>query len=405
MRCRKILLFLIFIFALALSWECRPAAKAADTLTITLRVEQDEYTLIPPVQVTLTEADKKDYGIGLPTDIITPLHALAKYMIENRGATEETMKNYITASRSSYGLFVTGISTDGISDGSPAAGTQDNVSWMFAVNNTYPSVSMDTYELKDRQSVVFYGLWSGGIWPDVVETNYCFFDKTTFRVSAGSRFCVCLNGLGYDENGNAILKKIEGASVIASPSTGSSGSMALKRTAIAAGTTDKNGNAFLTISTPGTYVLSAYRTAADGIHTDISRPYATVTVTKRNAPSVSFPPADSVKKEKKPKTISAPAKPKSIKAVVKKSKKKKKTVKLTWKKVKKAAGYRIAISKKKKKGYKKLADTKKPTFTFKRKKGVYYIKVTAYVKSGGRRLYGKAGRILRIKIKKWSDRT
>ena len=71
MRCRKILLFLIFIFALALSWECRPAAKAADTLTITLRVEQDEYTLIPPVQVTLTEADKKDYGIGLPTDIIT----------------------------------------------------------------------------------------------------------------------------------------------------------------------------------------------------------------------------------------------------------------------------------------------------------------------------------------------
>ncbi|MCH5252543.1 MAG: PQQ-binding-like beta-propeller repeat protein [Lachnospiraceae bacterium] len=286
MKTSKKLVSLFLILSLALSLTNGVDVKASDAITVTLRVERDEDTLITPVQVTLTDADKKDYGIGLPTDKLTPLHALAKYMTEEKGATEEGMEHYIKAVSSSFGLYLTGISTNGISDGSPASGTQDNVSWMFAVDNTSPSVGMDSYELKDKQSVVFYGLWSGGIWPDTVETNYCYFHKDSYQARAGRKFSVSLKGLGYDENYNSIQKNIEGASIIASPYKNTD-SIAQKDTSVATGTTDKEGNASLVISAAGTYVLSAYRKAADGIHTDISRPYAMVTVTEQNAKVVS----------------------------------------------------------------------------------------------------------------------
>ena len=87
--------------------------QLADTVKVTLRLEQDNKTLVTPVEVTLTDEDKKDYGIDLSTETLTPLHALAKYLTEKKGATTETMKNYIMASKSQYGLYVTGISIDG----------------------------------------------------------------------------------------------------------------------------------------------------------------------------------------------------------------------------------------------------------------------------------------------------
>lgn len=391
MKNKKKHLSLLLVLVMVLTMASGYAAKAETSITVMLRVEQDEATLITPVSVTLTDADKKDFGIGLDTDKLTPLHALAKYMSEKKGAPDATMKQYIKASESQYGLFLEGICTNGTSSGSPAAGSQDGVSWMFAANNTSPSVGVSAYELSDQESIVLYGIWGGGTWPDNVETNYSYFDQSAYTVPSGQSLSVHLKGLGYDENYNSITKDLAGASVIAASYTDESSTATEKNAALTA-KTDEKGTASLSFAKAGKYVLSAYRKAEDGTHYDISRPYAVVTVTDSSAPGQGILP---------PAVIKAPGKPTSVRAVVKKSKKKKKTVRLTWKKGKGAKGYRIFISKKKNKGFQKLADTKKTTLTFKRKQGTYYIRVKAYtVKADKTRLYSKNSKTLQVKIKK-----
>lgn len=419
MKNKKKHLSLLLVLVMVLTMASGFASKAETSITVMLRVEQDEATLITPVPVTLTDADKKDFGIGLDTDKLTPLHALAKYMSEKKGATDATMKQYIKVSESQYGLFLEGICTDGTSSGSPAAGSQDGVSWMFAVNNTSPSVGVSAYELSDQDSLVLYGIWSGGTWPDNVETNYSYFDQSAYTISSGQSLSVHLKGLGYDENYNSITKDLPGASVIAASYTDESSTATEKNAALTA-KTDEKGTASLTFAKAGKYVISAYRKAEDGTHYNISRPYAVVTVTDTgtaatasptpSAPTTSAPTTTNTPAVPSitpgqgilpPAVVTAPGKPTSVKAVVKKSKKKKKTVRLTWKKGKGAKGYRIFISKKKNKGFQKLADTKKTTRTFKRKQGTYYIRVKAYtVRADKTRLYSKSSKTLQVKIKK-----
>ncbi len=413
MKNKKKLLSLLLIFAMTFTMLQGYVAKAQSTITVTLRVEQDEKTLIPPVQITLSEDDKKDYGIGLGTEILTPLHALAKYLTEQKGATDATMKNYIKASESQYGLYVEGINTDGTSEGSPSAGTQDGTSWMYSVNHTSASVGMASCELKSSDSITIYGLWGGGTWPDNVETNYAYFEQKEYNVKTNTSLSLPLKGLGYDDAYMPIVKEITNASVIAAPYNSETDTATVDNAVVSA-KTDNSGMASLCFKTAGKYVLSAYRKAADNVHYDISRPYAIVSVsdnvtdtdsdisaTPTATPAITPTASPSATPMMTPSSgkITPPAKPSSIKAVVKKSRKKSKKIVLSWKKVKSAAGYKVSISKKKNKGYKKLADVKKTKLSFKRKKGTYYIRIKAYIKSDGKRIYGKNGKILKIKVK------
>ena len=81
---------------------------------------------------------------------------------------------------------------------------------------------------------------------------------------------------------------------------------------------------------------------------------------------------------------------------------KKRKVKITLKRVKKAAGYQIRICDNRKfNGYWNKT-IKKTTYTFKRldKNTRYYFKVRAYVKDGKNKLYGPWSRVKKIKIKR-----
>lgn len=404
------------------------AAKAADTVKVTLRLEQDNKTLVTPVEVTLTDEDKKDYGIGLSTETLTPLHALAKYLTEKKGATTETMKNYIMASESQYGLYVNGISIDGKSDGSASSDALDGVNWMYTVNNTDTGVGMGSYSLKNNDAVTIYGLWGGGTWPNNVETNYSYFENSTLNTTVSNKTTVSLKGVGYDENYTPIVKSISNATVVAAKYENEA-STATKDTAVATAQTDDNGVATLSFDKAGTYVLSAYRLDSDGKHSNISRPYgivkvlaavtaptATPTVTPTAAPTVTpttTPAGDSLGKPVPTKTPTAtptPAsddkgikkvakKPTKVKVVVKKSKKKKKSVTVSWKKAANAKGYRIALSKKKNGKYKKVTDTKKTKYTFKKTKGTYYVKLTAYVVKSDKATFSKATKPVKFKVK------
>ena len=436
MKNKKKLLSVLLVFVMTVSVFHGYAAKAADTVKVTLRLEQDNKTLVTPVEVTLTDADKKDYGIGLSTKTLTPLHALAKYLTEKKGATTETMKNYIMASTSQYGLFVNGISIDGNSDGSASSDALDGVNWGYAVNNTDPGVGMGSYSLKNNDAVTIYGLWGGGTWPNNVETNYSYFENSTLNTTVSNKTTVSLKGVGRDESYNPIVKSISKATVVAAKYENET-STATTGNAVTLAQTDDNGVATLSFDKAGTYVLSAYRLDSDGKHSNISRPYAIVkvlaavttptatptvtptatpTVTPTATPTVTptaTPAGDSLGKPVPTKTPTATPTPASddkgikkvaktptkVKVVVKKSKKKKKSVTVSWKKAANAKGYRIALSKKKNGKYKKVPDTKKTKYTFKKTKGTYYVKLTAYVVKSDKATFSKATKPVKFKVK------
>ena len=420
MKNKKKLLSVLLVFVMTVSVFHGYAAKAADAVKVTLRLEQDNKTLVTPVEVTLTDEDKKDYGIGLSTETLTPLHALAKYLTEKKGTTTETMKNYIMASESQYGLYVNGISIDGKSDGSASSDALDGVNWMYTVNNTDTGVGMGSYSLKNNDAVTIYGLWGGGTWPNNVETNYSYFENSTLNTTVSNKTTVSLKGVGYDENYTPIVKSISNATVVAAKYENEA-STATKDTAVATAQTDDNGVATLSFDKAGTYVLSAYRLDSDGKHSNISRPYGIVkvlaavtapTATPTVTPTAT-PAGDSLGKPVPTKTPTAtptPAsddkgikkvakKPTKVKVVVKKSKKKKKSVTVSWKKAANAKGYRIALSKKKNGKYKKVTDTKKTKYTFKKTKGTYYVKLTAYVVKSDKATFSKATKPVKFKVK------
>lgn len=419
MKNKKKLLSVLLVFVMTVSVFHGYAAKAADAVKVTLRLEQDNKTLVTPVEVTLTDEDKKDYGIGLSTETLTPLHALAKYLTEKKGATTETMKNYIMASESQYGLYVNGISIDGKSDGSASSDALDGVNWMYTVNNTDTGVGMGSYSLKNNDAVTIYGLWGGGTWPNNVETNYSYFENSTLNTTVSNKTTVSLKGVGYDENYTPIVKSISNATVVAAKYENEA-STATKDTAVATAQTDDNGVATLSFDKAGTYVLSAYRLDSDGKHSNISRPYGiikvlaavtaptatptatptaapTATPTATPVPTVTPAPPTPASDDKGIKKVAK--KPTKVKVVVKKSKKKKKSVTVSWKKAANAKGYRIALSKKKNGKYKKVTDTKKTKYTFKKTKGTYYVKLTAYVVKSNKSTYSKATKPVKFKVK------
>jgi hypothetical protein len=410
-------LLLAFVLVLSLTNGFTAKADTTDTatsITVTLRVEQDDATLVAPVKITLTDEDKKSFGIGLSTDTLTPLHALAKYMEQYANATDETMDNYIYIN--AYG-YLSGISKDGkISGENPDNGTSssgnDNCYWMYKINNQnylIPDSSgyiygMGQYPLKDSDSITFYGLWYE--YGSLETTNYTYFDKESYEAETNKELSVQLKGLGYDDT---IEQTITEATVVATPYSEST-TAATEKNATISQKVDSNGKVSLKFDKAGTYVLSAYRKAEDGKHITISRPYAIVTVTDAKTegkkedeqPAAAVEPTnvDTVTPTQQS-TAKMPAQVKGLKKTIsKKFKKKKKTVTLTWKKTTNATSYQIYISKKKNSGYKKTATTKGLKKALKLKKGTYYVKVRAYNKSGYFYKYGKFSNVVKIKIKK-----
>lgn len=421
MKNTKKLLSLLLVFVLTVTLTNGFIAKAANTITVTLRIEQDCATMVKPAQVTLNDEDLKDYGLGLPTDELTPMHALAKYMITTCGATEETIEDYIRYSSS----WLSDISTAGkIEEGSNFSSvdpSQYMTYWMYAVNDEAPldtesgyGCLVDGYELQDQDEIVFYGIW-GGDYSNAVYPYYTCFDQKEYMVTKGEACVVSL--LGFDAMNDAGKKPyltMANAQIIAAEEKNAANG-ATEQNAATAVSTGEDGKATFRFNSAGTYVLSAYRKAADGTNYDISRPYAVVYVKDSEVKPTATPGhnlqntdptlslSNSVTENNSQNT--KPLRPTGLKATAKKTAKKKKTIKLTWKasKCSSVDGYRVYLSKKQKKGYKKAADTKKTKATIKRKKGTYYIRVKAYKKSATKRVYSAYSKTLKIKVKNRND--
>lgn len=84
--------------------------------------------------------------------------------------------------------------------------------------------------------------------------------------------------------------------------------------------------------------------------------------------------------------------------------KKKKTVTVKWKKVYGAKGYEIQYGRNSKfrKSVTKTKVISKAAFSIKnlKRKKVYYVRVRAFSKSGGKKVYGKWSKVKKIKVKR-----
>lgn len=379
MKQSKKLLSLLLVFVMLFSMAPDYVSKATSAITVTLRVEQDQKTLVPPTQLTLTSDDIKSYGaLNFPTDKLAPCHVLAKYFITKKGATEETLANYI-----GFSGWLTGISVDGKINTDFGSASSDssnkNAYWMFAINDSAPVDSstgyghtVDSYSVQNKDEITFYGVWSGD-YTNKISPYYTTFSKKSYEITEKQNLDVTLLGFDiFNDYGIKANRAMKDAHILIYDSNGK----IINTNDIV---TKEDGTATISFEKAGSYSISAYRKTADGVNYDISRPYASVLVKK----SATKPTLSKVK---------------NLKATVKNKSSKAKQISLSWKKVKNATKYYVYASNKRNKGFKKICTVKKAKATLTKKKGTFFFKVCGYSKKATPRK-GALSAPIKVKVK------
>jgi len=244
-----------------------PSAWAQE-ITVTLRVEYLEATMVPPTEVTLQWQDWSAYGIpGTDPGFITPLHVLAEGMMQFGGTTTPP------AIAAPGGFLSTINGSSGSNAGAP------NTFWMFAANQAMPTnpdagwgFSTANYPVQNGDAIDILGMWSGD-WMAGVSPYLSFFDSASYIVQVGQPLELTLLGLdGFNDFNVPPTTPLAGATILADSATAGT----LGATTATSAVTGADGVTLLSFDTPGTFVISATR--SHGTTIDITRPFATVTV-------------------------------------------------------------------------------------------------------------------------------
>ncbi len=365
-----------------------------NSITVTLRVEDANGTLIPATEVELTAEDVAAINETYVTTTLvesepveqplftttnyTAAHALAKYVSTN----SEALTTDLTFSWGNPS-YIKGEET---LDYYP--------SWSYRVNNVCPVDSATGYSynaigcpIQDGDTIVFFRQAcydaNAGSWG--AYTSYSWFDKTTYEATTDEAFTVT-------------YQKDDGFATTTTPASEEAISVYDATNAlIQTVTTTSTGTASICIEKAGSYTLVAGKNASNGIP-ELSKAFARVTVTEAAASTV----APTATPESTPAATVAPttentkkttlATPKKVKA-----KATKKKVKVSWKKVKNATGYEVVITGKKSKKIRKT--TKKTSLIKKLKKGRYTIKVRSYKKQKKTNIYSTYSKKINVTIK------
>lgn len=371
------------------------AQNTADTVTVTLKVEDVDSTLFSE-QVTLTKEDVKTInstfvvesgGVELPvltSEDFTAANVLGKYIT----ATSDSPASDLTFSYGSP-LYIKGQKT---CDYFPY--------WSFRVNNISPAdeqtgygYTSDTCPVKDGDCIVFFRQAcydpNAGDWG--AYTKYSYFDKQTYHTAVNTPI-----SLTYSVD--------DGFGGNPSPAASEEISIFEQADLIKKVNTDASGSAQLSFDQTGTYTITSSK-LTNGIP-EHSHASATVVVTEGGispteqpslTPGQTTAPAADVLSNK---TVKKPGIPKKLTAsVAKKAKASSKKVKIGWKKVSGAFGYECFVSKKNKKSFRSIAKTKKTNITKKWKKGIYYIKIRSFAKQNNKTVYSKYSRIIRVNVR------
>lgn len=234
------------------------AEKTGCGLTATLRVDGYGKSVAYPTQVTLPDTYKTfaDYGITGVEDpgYYTVMHLMAQYC-------EDTGKNPADEIQLSNGFL-----NDYLH-----AGSGQGTFFMFMVNNAYQAEGTMGYTFSDcpvkngDYAVVYDWYWS-------TDSVYAYFSDEAVAVNANELFTVTLNA----NNGmSALPMNASGADIIVQDENGRE--ITDSSVYSVSGKTDKKGQTSLSFFVPGTYLLTAERKNANGMH-EMNRPYARVTV-------------------------------------------------------------------------------------------------------------------------------
>lgn len=409
MRTTRKLFALLLAAALSIAMLGTPAKgnadtqTAANTITVTLKVEDVDSTLISE-QVTLTKEDVgkinstfvvESGSIEIPvltSEDFTAVHALGKHIMDTSDAPAADLTF-------SYGspAYIKGQKS---CDYYPY--------WSYRVNHASPSdettgyaYTADTCPIKDGDCIVFFRQAcydpNAGDWG--AYTKYSWFDQNSYETTVNTPVTVT-----YSVD--------DGFAGSTGPAANEEISVFENSDFIQKAVTDANGTAKLSFEKAGTYTITSSK-ERDGIPenshasatitvngstvTPTTQPSAVPTAAPASVPTASptVTPASNV-----PKPLVKPAVPKKLTvSVKKKSSASSKKVTLSWKKASGADGYQISVSKKNRKNFKKFATTSKTKITKKFKKGTFYIKVRSYAKQNGETVYSKYSNIIQVKIR------
>ncbi len=402
--------WLAFLLSFAMIITFIPATERANanetnTITVTLRVEDANGTLIPSTKVELTEND-----VTAINDAYTSTTVVETGSIENGTYETSSIEQplFTTTGFTAAHALAKCISTDfdslatdlTFSWGNPSYIKGEETldyypSWSYRVNNASPTDATTGYSynsvgcpIQDGDTIVFFrqGCYdpNAGAWG--AYTNYSWFDQNTYEATTNTSFSVSYQ---RDDGFGMTTSAVAGEPLLVYDAN---------QKLIQTTTTSKDGIASILIKEAGSYTLVAEK-ATNGIP-ELSRAFAQITVTPASiataTPAATVAPSSTPAATVTPTTESGKkstlATPKKVTAKGKKNK-----VTVSWKKVKKATGYEVVITGKKVKKIKKT--TKKTSFTKKLKKGRYTIKVRCYKKQKNAKLYSKYSKIIKVTVK------
>ena len=235
----------------------RSGGASDGEITVTVRIELKDLTLLEPIQVALDGRTYAEYGLASYSNtgeaipepgFQTPLHAVLEALTQ-QGATPDDMVYWIDV-----------IDWGGVYLNSIYGSTNPGYYYTYAVNNMPGSVGIGAYQLEDGDSIVVSESWSSYPTP----TYSAYFDRETVNTAAGNTFVLTLMGTDLAAWPTPPAAPIAGADIYVD------GDPAGK-------VTDHSGRVALSFEEPGTYVISAQRTATT-VDSDISRPYCKVVV-------------------------------------------------------------------------------------------------------------------------------
>src|SRR5690625_2570099 len=231
--------------------------ERAPPVTVDVRVETHEKTLVPTTEITVESFELMEYinrnnnGNSVYPDSPRAVHAIIKAL--------ETVDGLDLTDDDQFGLGSGGNYIQSIDDLGEFSSATGMDGWMYFIDNAYVDGGILDRELVDGESIVLYYT------ENFTDNTFSWFDNEAYSVDTGEPLEVELTGVNFD-----VVNPVEGATILIDEEPFEVDGEEVE--------TDENGKIELIFDEPGTYHLSANRKNEAG-ERNIVRPYAKEDVT------------------------------------------------------------------------------------------------------------------------------
>src|SRR5690625_3650596 len=230
--------------------------ERAPPVTVDVRVETHEKTLVPTTELTVESFELMEYinrnnnDRSVFPDSPRAIHAIIQAL---ETADDLDLKDDNDFGLGSGGNYIQSIGNDSEFSSGPMSG------WMYFIDNAYVPVGVLDRELQGGESIVLYYV------VNYTDNTFSWFNSENYAVETGESLEVELTGVNYD-----VVNPVDGASILVDEEVYQIDGEEIL--------TDEDGKANIVFDEPGTYHLSANR-VNETDERNIIRTYATVEVT------------------------------------------------------------------------------------------------------------------------------